>query len=372
MAHFRVRPLSILTAFAVLLFGSSTLALAQSPDDSLGTSTDSVLAPITAPAATVDTGNYRDAAYVQISLGEPNLEAGIHLIDGQPDGQTRALTPEIGRSTKAGLSTKPDQAASADRFFYFDVHPTYISGGKNLVAITVTYRDIGFAPVFLEYDSFDLARPWSKADDVVKKRVPLFERTNSDETRTVRLELADARFGGDGPGGADFRIGSDQDLTLLNVSVILLNHEVPVPPRILLDGQVVSFDPNDVQPFIHPVTGRTLVPFRSMFNALGIPDSAIVWDGTARRIDVTFGGKHLSLTIDSDRALVDGSPVMLDQPATILAGRTVVPLRFVMQQFGLSIQWDEPTRSIMLTRPQAPNPAPPTNQPGTQPQPPKP
>ncbi|HEY3367267.1 MAG TPA: copper amine oxidase N-terminal domain-containing protein [Symbiobacteriaceae bacterium] len=296
--------------------------------------------------------SYKDAQYVQVTLGDPNQELGIRLVDGQPDGLTKGAPS--GRISLAN-------PVGPERYFYFDVHDTYVRGGKNAVIMTVTYRDVGLTPVWLEYDAYDPYRPNSLADDVAKKRVVLFTRANTEAMRTARIQLDDARFLNSQPGGADLRIGSADDLVLANVSVMLLTHEEPAQPiRVVLDGRPVAFDPNDVQPFIHPVTGRTLVPFRAMFHALGIKDTAIGWDGQARRVDAQRGMTFMSLTIDSDYAIVNAVPVKLDQPAIIIGGRTVVPLRFVTEQFGLDVAWAAATRVITLTtRPPVP-PAPST------------
>lgn len=284
--------------------------------------------------------DYRNAAFVQVTLGVPSTEAGLRLVGGQADGQTEPLGEGGGHRSVPG-------PAGADRLFYFDVHDSYVHGGLNKVIMTVTYLDSGLTPVYLEYDSFDTLRPDSKADAVTRKRIPLVTRSNSDAWRTERITLDDARFAGSQPGGADFRIGSGDELVIKNVSVLRVSHQNPQPSiRVNLDGKEVTFD---VVPFIDPATNRTLVPMRAMFNALGIPDSNIYWDGTARRVEARKGQTSIALTIERDVAFVNGIPVKLDQPAVIKADRTLVPLRFVSEQFGLKVEWNQAQQVITLT-----------------------
>jgi hypothetical protein len=235
--------------------------------------------------------------------------------------------------------------------------------------MTVTYKDLGLSPIYLEYDALDPLRPQSKAPEVVHKRIVVATRTNSEATKTAFVTLDDARLEGNQAGGADFRILSIDDLVLINVSVRLSAHaEAPVPIRVVLDGRQISFAPDEVQPFAHPQTGRTLVPLRAIFNALGIPNENIVWNDLTKTVEARKGDKTIALTIDNVTVKVNGQVQAdkLDQPATIVAGRTVVPLRFVATQFGLDVQWDAVTRTVTLTtRPPAPAP----NKPGTPPAP---
>lgn len=51
-------------------------------------------------AFAADQQDYRDAQFVQITLGFPNQEAGLNLVDGQPDGLTQPLADGTGRRTR--------------------------------------------------------------------------------------------------------------------------------------------------------------------------------------------------------------------------------------------------------------------------------
>lgn len=284
--------------------------------------------------------DYHDAQYVQLTLGFPNQEAGIAAVDGQPDGLTEALPDGVGRRSLA-------PAVGTDRYFYFTIHDTYIHGGLNKVVMTVTYQDKGLTPIWLEYDSFDSVRPDAKADAAVKKRVPIVTRSNSEAWKTERVTLDDARFENNQPGPADFRIGSTDELVLRSVSVLLVAHEQPKPAiRVSLDGTEVAFD---VVPYLDPATSRVLVPMRAIFNALGVTNEHIKWDEAARRVEAVRGQTIMALTIDSPVAFVNYVPMLLDQPAIIRGDRTLVPVRFVSEQFGLKVEWNPDLRLVTLT-----------------------
>jgi len=61
--------------------------------------------------------------------------------------------------------------------------------------------------------------------------------------------------------------------------------------------------------------------------------------------------KRIELTIESKVTLVNGKSVTLDVPPRILHGTTLVPLRFVAENFDFDVQWDAVTQTITLYYP---------------------
>lgn len=103
------------------------------------------------------------------------------------------------------------------------------------------------------------------------------------------------------------------------------------PIQVFVDGKAVAYDS---QPIIQ--NGRTLVPLRATFEALG---ADVSWDDKTRTVKAEKDGRSLSLTIDSKNAVVDGSATTLDEPAMIQNGRTLVPLRFIGEAFGNHVDY---------------------------------
>jgi len=112
-------------------------------------------------------------------------------------------------------------------------------------------------------------------------------------------------------------------------------------PTVNLDGQKLSFD---VSPRIE--NGRTLVPLRAIFEALG---ATIEWDDTSKTVTAVKGSTNIKLTIDQAMAYKNGNEVKLDVAAKIVNSRTLVPLRFVSEAIGATVNWDETTRLITIT-----------------------
>ena len=53
--------------------------------------------------------------------------------------------------------------------------------------------------------------------------------------------------------------------------------------------------------------------------------------------------------LDLASAYKNGQAVMLETPAKILDGRTLVPVRFISDCFGVGVEWDGQSRMVILT-----------------------
>lgn len=115
-----------------------------------------------------------------------------------------------------------------------------------------------------------------------------------------------------------------------------------------LDGQPLATSTAPVQ-----MNGRTLVPLRDIFEALG---ATVNWNAAAQTILATRGTTQIGLAINNRTASVNGAPVTLDQAATLVNGRTFVPLRFVAEATGAKVDWNSALQTVSIRTPQATNP----------------
>ena len=117
--------------------------------------------------------------------------------------------------------------------------------------------------------------------------------------------------------------------------------------NVFVDGNAVVFD---VQPVI--INDRTMIPIRKLANAIGISDDNVMYDDVTRRAVFINGAQTVILTIDNAAAQVNGENVMLDSPATIVSDRTLVPLRFISETFGYTVDYndDGTTLNVYLTK----------------------
>lgn len=111
-----------------------------------------------------------------------------------------------------------------------------------------------------------------------------------------------------------------------------------------LDGKALK---TDVAPVIE--NDRTLVPVRVISEASG---AKVEWDAVSRVVKIIAKKLEIELEIDSTNAVVDGVDVSLDVPAKIISDRTMVPVRFVAENFGYKVEWDGKTGTVSLTSPE--------------------
>ena len=111
--------------------------------------------------------------------------------------------------------------------------------------------------------------------------------------------------------------------------------------KITINGEAKSFD---VMPQI--IEGRTLVPMRAIFEALG---ATVGWDDATKTATGKTASTEVSLTIDKKDAKVNGAVKTLDVPAQIIEGRTMVPARFVAESLGCKVDWDANTKTVIIT-----------------------
>jgi hypothetical protein len=83
---------------------------------------------------------------------------------------------------------------------------------------------------------------------------------------------------------------------------------------------------------------RTLVPARAIAEILG---PTVYWDGETRQVTIHDGDTTIILTIGSTTAYINGETTELDVPAQIRNGSTMVPLRFIAESLGVTIDFQD-------------------------------
>ncbi len=114
---------------------------------------------------------------------------------------------------------------------------------------------------------------------------------------------------------------------------------------VTLNGETV-----DCESYGSPATiveGRTLVPLRAIFEALG---ASVEWDQATRTVSSTLGEDSISLAVGSTKLIKNGEDVTLDVPAQIINDRTMVPARAIAEAYGVGVEWDAATRTVILTQ----------------------
>lgn len=78
---------------------------------------------------------------------------------------------------------------------------------------------------------------------------------------------------------------------------------------------------------------------------------SVNWDSVNRKVTITRGETSVELRVGDERALIGGRSVDMDtQPFITDKGRTMVPLRFITEAFGCGVEWRSESREISITR----------------------
>lgn len=95
------------------------------------------------------------------------------------------------------------------------------------------------------------------------------------------------------------------------------------------------------------ISGRTYVPLRGIFEALG---AKVDWNEKLKTITATRDGAvTIRLTVDSVIAFINGRHTTMDQPPVLINNRTMVPVRFVSKAMRYRVDWDEGSRTVLIS-----------------------
>ena len=107
---------------------------------------------------------------------------------------------------------------------------------------------------------------------------------------------------------------------------------------------------NDVAPKV--VNDRTMLPARFVAENLG---ATVEWDGEKQLVTITGKTEKqedviILITIGSDYAKVNGEDIKLDSPAFVENDRTYTPIRFISENLGATVEWNETEQTVTIQR----------------------
>ena len=111
-----------------------------------------------------------------------------------------------------------------------------------------------------------------------------------------------------------------------------------------INGRPSSIDAQGTVPVIR--NDRTLLPVRAVFEAMG---GTVGWDNDTRIVTLNLDGKILYLQIGTAGA-IDGdlNKYYLDTAPVIINNRTMLPIRFIVEFFDGTVEWDGDTRTVLI------------------------
>lgn len=118
---------------------------------------------------------------------------------------------------------------------------------------------------------------------------------------------------------------------------IYANEDVTV----FVDNAEIQFD---VKPQL--IGGRTMVPLRAIFEALG---AVVSWDDATQTVTAYNEAYLVKAVIGQTELTVNGQSKNMDIAPMMVNNRTLVPARFVAEAFNCRVDWDADKKIVNIT-----------------------
>ncbi len=115
------------------------------------------------------------------------------------------------------------------------------------------------------------------------------------------------------------------------------------PVNVMVYNKYIDFNLTEQWPFIE--NGRTMVPLRAVFEAIGCNVS---WDNVKSSAVVEYDGTKIVIPASSSTAYINGTASTLDVPAMLVNNRVMVPLRFVSEALNKTVTWDDTNKTVLI------------------------
>lgn len=110
----------------------------------------------------------------------------------------------------------------------------------------------------------------------------------------------------------------------------------------VIDGQVLQMR---TEPTI--INNRTFLPLR--FLTEEILQADVSWNNTTKKAIVKDATRTVEVTLNNTTALVNGKKVTLDAPPIIVNDSILLPVRFMSETFGMTVDYKSSDKSITIT-----------------------
>ncbi|MFZ5649969.1 MAG: copper amine oxidase N-terminal domain-containing protein [Bacillota bacterium] len=74
----------------------------------------------------------------------------------------------------------------------------------------------------------------------------------------------------------------------------------------------------------------------------------VKWDGATKTVTVIRGEQTIVFVLDSRTVTVNGAEQQIDYPAQLISSRTFVPIRFIAETFGAKVSYDENSDTVIV------------------------
>ncbi|WP_394238807.1 stalk domain-containing protein [Niallia oryzisoli] len=126
--------------------------------------------------------------------------------------------------------------------------------------------------------------------------------------------------------------------------ILLMCMSVPVsansPIQVQVDGDEIKYT---ASPAI--INNKLMVPVRKTAEIMGLK---VEWSGQDQMVSIIGNGKTIEIMVDSKKATINRKQIQLEVAPTIVNGETLIPLRFLSDEFGYILEWNPNKNTVAL------------------------
>ena len=74
------------------------------------------------------------------------------------------------------------------------------------------------------------------------------------------------------------------------------------------------------------------------------------WEQETQTVSLNYGEDEIRLAIDSTIAYLNNKSAVLDSAPVIINGRTMLPIRFIAESFKFNVDWEQETQTVTITK----------------------
>lgn len=141
-------------------------------------------------------------------------------------------------------------------------------------------------------------------------------------------------------------------LFLFSALILLLmpaqSHAATSQTKIIMDGQELKL-PSEVE--VVNIRNHTMIPIRVVAENLKFN---VNWDQKTKNVNIQQGSKAITLTVGKQKASVGNTTVSLNMAPQLIKNTVVVPIRFVSEEMGLKVGWNNKEKIVTLASPTSP------------------
>lgn len=131
-------------------------------------------------------------------------------------------------------------------------------------------------------------------------------------------------------------------ISMIGISIHAVDFDTDIGGiRLYINDQLMQT--NGMDPI--KIEGRIMVPAREVFENMG---AQVYWKPEERRVYIQQEEMLIVLQLDNTEVDINGKTFILEVPATTINGKIMLPLRFISEQIGYQVKWEELEQSVYI------------------------